>query len=219
MLLTQGRPCLHWHPLLSPRVDAKCRDPERNWGRRQHRRERGRTGRRSWNSSFASRPGWMVASSRSMTSRRSHRPASGFQAEELGLTLAHGEAVLHEIQKVVVTSQIMTLTVAERICRDCGQLRAIKDARTKRLRSIFGVIKVSSHRLRSCQCRGAAPRRVEWPLARFRHQNLPELRYLIGRWAADLPYRQNREDAVRLSADLRWCHLSHERSQTADGHR
>ena len=49
------------------------------------------------------------------------RPASGFQAEELGLTLAHGKAVLHEIQKVVVARQIMTLTVAERICRDCGR--------------------------------------------------------------------------------------------------
>ena len=68
------------------------------------------------------------------------RPAPGFQAEELGLTLAHGKAVLHEIQKVVVARQIVTLSVAER-----------KDARTKRLRSIFGVMKVSSHRLLSCQ--------------------------------------------------------------------
>ena len=33
------------------------------------------------------------------------RPSSGFRPEELGLTLAHGKAVLHEIQKVVVAKQ------------------------------------------------------------------------------------------------------------------
>ena len=86
------------------------------------------------------------------------RPSSGFRPEELGLTLAHGKAVLHEIQKVVVAKQIMTLSVAERICGDCGQRRSIKDARTKRLRSIFGVMKVSSHRLLSCNARRSATR-------------------------------------------------------------
>lgn len=117
------------------------------------------------------------------------RPASGFQAEELGLTLEEGKVVLHEVQKLVAAQQAFTLSVAERICTHCGRRKSIKDARTKRLRSVFGELKLRSHRFNACRCLGQQ-RRVEWPLSRFREQTLPELRYLIGRLAADMPYRQ-----------------------------
>jgi len=92
------------------------------------------------------------------------RVAAGTGPEELGLTLADGKTVLKQVQQRIVQNQIEVISAAARACQHCGRNQRTKDLRTRKLRTVFGVVEVYCHRFVRCTCRGGKPR-AHWPFA------------------------------------------------------
>ena len=74
------------------------------------------------------------------------RDASPIGPEEVGLTLMEGKAILQRLQNRIVNAQIDVVSAAARPCARCGKDKAIKDRRPRKLRTVFGVVPVSSYR-------------------------------------------------------------------------
>jgi hypothetical protein len=112
------------------------------------------------------------------------REASGIGPEEIGLTLEEGKTVLSQVQAGVIHRQVEVLQAAHRNCLQCGRKQRIKDRRTRCLRTIFGVVRVSCRRYLRCLCQGGK-RVTVWPLnGRQASGTTPELQYLYADWAA-----------------------------------
>jgi hypothetical protein len=118
------------------------------------------------------------------------REATGIGPEEIGLTLEEGKTVLSQVQAGVIQRQVEALQAAHRKCFQCGRKQRVKDRRTRCLRTIFGVVRVSCRRYLRCQCRGGK-RVTVWPLnGRQVSGTTPELQYLYANWASKVPYRR-----------------------------
>jgi hypothetical protein len=118
------------------------------------------------------------------------REASGIGPEEIGLTLEEGKTVLRQVQVGVIHRQVEVLQAAHRNCLQCGRKQRIKDRRTRCLRTIFGVVRVSCRRYLRCRCRGGK-RVTVWPLhGKQVSGTTPELQYLYADWGSKVPYRR-----------------------------
>ena len=94
------------------------------------------------------------------------REATGIGPEEVGLSLEEGKTVLRQVQARLIQIQAEALEVAQRQCLQCGRKQRIKDRRTRTLRTVFGVVRVSCRRYLRCRCRGGK-RVTVWPLNRM----------------------------------------------------
>lgn len=120
------------------------------------------------------------------------------QAETLGLTLAEGKATLASLQRVLVTAQADAHCHLRRRCGHCGSLRPLKDHRTRRLVSLFGVVEVRAPRFGACRC-GIACRRSLTPVAEIMPDRCtPEYERVLAGMGSALPYRR----AQALLAEL-----------------
>jgi len=62
---------------------------------------------------------------------RLERRVVGLTAEEVGLTLAEGKALLGELSRVILQTQMEEFATCARVCGDCLKLRRRRDSRTR----------------------------------------------------------------------------------------
>ena len=111
------------------------------------------------------------------------------RAEDVGLSLAHGKALLADVQRRVVQHQLGAWATARRLCRDCGRRRRAKGSYPIVFRTLFGDIPVASPRLHRCACEGASAPATFSPLTELLPDHVaPERLYLEARWASLAPY-------------------------------
>jgi hypothetical protein len=110
--------------------------------------------------------------------------------EEIGLSLEEGKTVLQQVQACMIQAQAEVLGAAHWRCDRCGRRQPIKDRRTRCVRTVFGVVRVTCHRFLGCRCRGGKKTTI-WPL---NERRLPgttaELQYLYAKWGSTVPYRR-----------------------------
>ena len=92
-----------------------------------------------------------------------HRPTSAIAPEAVGLTLVEGKSVLAAMLTRLVQAQAGEYCDDRRICSHCGSPRAVKDWRSRRLTTLFGVVQIESPRFNPCRC-GLASCRIVSPL-------------------------------------------------------
>jgi hypothetical protein len=135
---------------------------------------------------------------------RLERRVVGLTAEEVGLTLAEGKALLGELARLILQTQMEEFATCARVCRDCMKLRRRRDSRTRKVQTLFGTITVDAPRISVCPCRN------DWgfvdislsPLAELLPDRCtPELRRL----QAELSARHSYREAARLLSDLLPC--------------
>ena len=111
------------------------------------------------------------------------------RAEDVGLSLAHGKALLADVQRRVVQHQLGAWATARRLCRDCGRRRRAKGSYPIVFRTLFGDIPVASPRLHRCACEDASAPATFSPLTELLPDHVaPERLYLEARWASLAPY-------------------------------
>jgi hypothetical protein len=76
--------------------------------------------------------------------------------EEVGLSLAEGEAVLAALQRRTVELQAVAWIERQRHCTDCGKQLRIKGGYPIVFRSLFGDVRLASPRFHRCRCRNQA---------------------------------------------------------------
>src|SRR5215213_6799374 len=118
------------------------------------------------------------------------RPPAGHSAATLGLGLAEGKAILAALRRHLVAAQVDEHCRDRRRCDRCGVQRPLKDLRTRRLVSLFGVVAVRAPRFGPCRC-GVACRRAITPVAEVMPDRCtPEYERAVAAMGAALPYRR-----------------------------
>ena len=83
---------------------------------------------------------------------RLERRVIGVAAHEIGLMLEEAKALLAELQRRIVQTQIDEQVMCERVCSDCLRVRSIRDQRTRVLQTLFGTVRVAAPRIKLCSC-------------------------------------------------------------------
>ena len=110
---------------------------------------------------------------------------------EIGLSVDDGKKVMAARQIAAVNHEADAYTRFRRICPDCGVLRPVKDYTTRRIRTVFGTVKVRNPRWMLCRnCHPAfavpfAPLQEICP-----DRATAELAELTARLGSMMPYRQ-----------------------------
>ena len=85
------------------------------------------------------------------------RPIAPATPDTIGLTLSEGKSILAGVQHHLVRAQAELFCKQRRLCQACHRRRPIKDWRSRRLTTLFGVIRVEAPLIAA----GAAFRRGE----------------------------------------------------------
>ena len=140
---------------------------------------------------------------------RLSRRIRGLTGDEIGLMLDEAKALLAELQRRMVESQIEEKIACMRVCTHCLRSQPIRDRRTRTLQTLFGDVRVDAPRVRLCACIDKAPfEEVSFsPLADLLPDRCtPELRRL----QAELGARHSFREAVwLLSAFLPYSRPNH----------
>ena len=110
------------------------------------------------------------------------------KAETLGLTLADSQAILRELQSVVIVRQISAWQTQQRFCSVCGQRRPLKGRHRLVYRTLFGTVALDSERLRHCSCEDQETRSFSPLAGLLPERTSPELLYLETKWASLVSY-------------------------------
>ncbi len=118
--------------------------------------------------------------------------------EALGLSLAEAKEITGGIQQVLAGAQVAEWQADQRACPDCGHRRSLKGHHPIVFRTLFGMLRLDSERLRACPC-SATPKRSLGPLPDLLPERIsPELLYLETKFASLVSYGQT----VRLMGEL-----------------
>jgi hypothetical protein len=123
---------------------------------------------------------------------RIDRPSQTLDPESVGLSLADGKQLLHNLQQAVIPAQADEICGLRRICRRCHRWTALKDYRRRKVDTVFGTVSFRSPRILSCACE--PPWYLEtafcplWPL--IPERATPELLALQAKLAAQMSYRR-----------------------------
>jgi hypothetical protein len=90
--------------------------------------------------------------------------AGEYSPRMIGLTLEEGKRILAGLQRHLVQAQTEDHCRLRRCCQRCGAQRPLKDARTRRLVSLFGTVTVRAPRFAPCRC-AVTSRRTLNPVA------------------------------------------------------
>ena len=119
-------------------------------------------------------------------------------AEDLGLTVSEGKAILAATQQRLVEHQVRVWTDARRCCALCGYRRRGNGSYPIIFKTLYGDVRLNSPRLHRCVCDPDGPSSIS-PLVMLIPQHIsPERLYLETRWAALVPYAA----AAELLADV-----------------
>jgi len=121
------------------------------------------------------------------------------RAEDVGLSLADGKALLAAVQRRVVQAQAEEWAGRHRCCAACGTQRRSNGSYSVLFRTLYGDVQLASLRLHRCACRdGQGPATLS-PLRDLIPGHVaPERLYLEARWASLVPYAA----AAGLLADV-----------------
>lgn len=140
---------------------------------------------------------------------RLERRVSDLAAAEIGLMLDEAKALLAELQRRIVQTQIDEKVMIKRVCADCRRVRPIRDQRMRVLQTLFGTVRVAAPRIRLCPCMATGPfsNLSLSPLSELLADRCtPELRRL----QAELGARHSFREAARLlSAFLPCSSINH----------
>ncbi len=132
------------------------------------------------------------------------RRVIGLEAGDIGLKLDEAKALLAELQRHVVQTQIDEKVMHRRICPECLRARTVRDQRTRVLQTLFGTVRVAAPRIRICSCVDTGPfRDLSFsPLSDILSDRCtPELRQV----QAELGARHSFREASRLLAMFLPC--------------
>ncbi len=103
----------------------------------------------------------------------------GLQPEGLGLALAEAKDLLRGVQETMTAGQVAEFVARQERCPSCGQVRPRKGRHEIVYRTVFGKLRLDSHRLYACPCQEAVPQASTSPLAeRLPERTAPGLAYL-----------------------------------------
>jgi hypothetical protein len=110
----------------------------------------------------------------------------------IGLTLAEGKRMLSAVQHHLVQAQTADHCRRRRRCQRCRVQRPVKDQRSRRLVSLFGMVEVRAPRFAPCRC-AVTCRRTLSPVAEIMPDRCtPEYEQVIAKMGSLLPYRRAR---------------------------
>src|SRR5258708_979953 len=89
---------------------------------------------------------------------RIDRPSQTLDPESVGLSLADGKQLLHNLQQAVIPAQAHEICALRRISRRCHRWTALKDYRQRKVDTVFGTVSFRSPRL----CRAPVSRPGIW---------------------------------------------------------
>jgi hypothetical protein len=130
--------------------------------------------------------------------KQTHEVARGGSADPqsaldpLGQTLDDGKMVLAGLQRHLVEARVAEYSALRRRCSRCQSLRPLKDARTRRLNSLFGTVEVPSPRFKPCRCAIAARSTLSPASELMPDRCTPEYERTLAKLGARLPYRRAR---------------------------
>ena len=108
--------------------------------------------------------------------------------DTVGLQLDEAKDLLAAVQETMVTAQARAAVAERSTCPDCGAARRHKDSRNIVLRTLFGIVRLTSPRWWQCTCRPHTTRTFS-PLAEvLPDRATPELLYLEAKFAALASY-------------------------------
>ena len=121
------------------------------------------------------------------------------RAEDVGLSLAQGKALLAAVQHRVVQGQAGEWAGRHRCCIECGVPRRSNGSYPVLFRTLYGDVQLASPRLHRCACLGGDGPATLSPLRDLIPGHVaPERLYLEARWASLVPYAA----AADLLADV-----------------
>jgi len=121
------------------------------------------------------------------------------RAEDLGLSIADGKALMAAVQQQVVDAQVASWTERQRCCEACGARRHSKGSYPVVFLTLYGDVQLASPRLHRCSCQGVEGPATISPLRTLIPDYVaPERLYLEARWASLVPYTA----AAGLLADI-----------------
>jgi hypothetical protein len=121
------------------------------------------------------------------------------RAEDLGLSIAEGKALMAAVQQQVVDAQVASWTERQRCCEACGARRHSKGSYPVVFLTLYGDVQLASPRLHRCSCQGVEGPATISPLRTLIPDYVaPERLYLEARWASLVPYTA----AAGLLADI-----------------
>ncbi|WP_246763607.1 ISKra4 family transposase [Rhizobium sp. 007] len=110
---------------------------------------------------------------------------------DIGLSIDDGKTIMAALQSAVVSHEAETYSLFRRVCPDCHTLRSVKDYTTRKVRTVFGAVKVRNPRWMLCEkcypgmVAAFAPLKEICP-----DRATPELMELTARLGSMMPYRQ-----------------------------
>jgi len=122
------------------------------------------------------------------------RPYRDLEPAKIGLSLAEGKHVLHEMQKIVVAAQAEEVCTLRRFCTRCHRMLDLKDRRIRKLDTVFGTVPFRTARIVSCPCE--TPYQLEYPYN-------PMTEYIPERASAELLALEAKLSALMPSAGRR----------------
>jgi hypothetical protein len=121
------------------------------------------------------------------------------RAEDLGLSIADGKALMAAIQQRVVNAQVTSWVEQHRRCEACGARRHSKGSHQVIFLTLYGDVQIASPRLHRCRCQSTDGPATVSPLRNLLPDYVaPERLYLEARWASLVPYAA----AAGLLADI-----------------
>jgi hypothetical protein len=121
------------------------------------------------------------------------------RAEDVGLSLAQGKALLAAVQRQVAQAQAGEWAGRHRCCLSCGSQRRSNGSYPVLFRTLYGDVQLASPRLHRCACLGKGGPATVSPLRDLLPGHVaPERLYLEARWASLVPYAA----AAGLLADV-----------------
>ena len=76
---------------------------------------------------------------------RIDRPSQTLDPKSVGLLLADGKQLLHNLQQAVIPAQADDICCLRRICRRCHQWTALKDYRRRKVDTVLGPSASAAH--------------------------------------------------------------------------
>jgi hypothetical protein len=113
---------------------------------------------------------------------------SPLSADTVGLHLDEAKAPLSGVQETMVAEQAKATLAGNAVCPSCGAARRHKDTRQIVVRTLFGVVRLSSPRWWQCGCTTHAHATVSPLAAMLPERATPELVYVETKFAALAAY-------------------------------
>ena len=121
------------------------------------------------------------------------------RAEDVGLSLADGKALIAAVQRQIVQTQVGEWTGRRRRCPSCGARRRSNGSYPTLFRTLYGDVPLASPRLRRCACQDKdGPATLSLLRDLIPSHVAPERLYLEARWSSLVPYAA----AADLLADV-----------------